>query len=110
MRTSLDRLKRQLSLACHGAGAGASMGLLRSIFKHFDKDGNGRISTDELRRGLRMHGVEVQDDDLTAISKEMDLKKMVLSLSEFAHAICGGFEELTPKKRGRGGRRCLLTS
>ena len=51
------------------------MGLLRSIFKHFDKDGNGRISTDELRRGLRMHGVEVEDDDLTAISKEMDLNK-----------------------------------
>ncbi|CAH0376070.1 unnamed protein product [Pelagomonas calceolata] len=99
VRTSLDRLKRQLSLACHGAGAGASMGLLRSIFKHFDKDGNGRISTDELKRGLRMHGVEVADDDLTAISKEMDLNKDgFVSLSEFAHAICGGFEELTPEE------------
>ena len=75
------------------------MGLLRSIFKHFDKDGNGRISTDELKRGLKMHGVEVQDDDLTAISKEMDLNKDgFVSLSEFAHAICGGFEDLTPEE------------
>ena len=75
------------------------MGLLRSIFKHFDKDGNGRISTDELKRGLKMHGVEVQDDDLTAISKEMDLNKDgFVSLSEFAHAICGGFEDLSPEE------------
>ena len=46
-----------------------------------------------------MHGVEVADDDLTAISKEMDLNKDgFVSLSEFAHAICGGFEELTPEE------------
>ena len=46
-----------------------------------------------------MHGVEVEDDDLTAISKEMDLNKDgFVSLSEFAHAICGGFEDLTPEE------------
>ena len=44
----------------------------------------------------------VEDDDLTQISKEMDLAKDgFVSLSEFAHAICGGFEELRLKARAR---------
>ena len=87
------------------------MGLLRSIFKHFDKDGNGRISTDELKRGLKMHGVEVQDDDLTQISKEMDLNKDgFVSLSEFAHAFVGASRTCRPKKLGRADRPCLRKS
>ena len=87
-------MKAQLAVACHGAGAGASMGLLRSIFRHFDEDGDGRISAAEVTRGLKMHGVDVVEADLGGLMVDMDLNRDgYVSLAEFAHAVCGGFAE-----------------
>jgi len=96
--TSLERLKYQLNVACHGAGAGASMGLLRAIFQRFDADGDGVITRDELRRGLALQGVDFGDADFAALMDQMDLDgDGEVSATEFAHAIAGGMEFDAPE-------------
>ena len=71
--TPLERVQAKLRDACHGAGAGASVGLVRSIFKHFDRDGDGTITKDELENGLLAYGIDVEPDELSAALYAVDI-------------------------------------
>ena len=77
----------------YGAGAGASLGLLRSIFKRFDTSGDGVISRTELQKGLCLAGVDFSDADYRSVMADMDIDHDgQVSIAEFAHAICGGMD------------------
>ncbi|EGB08590.1 hypothetical protein AURANDRAFT_16528, partial [Aureococcus anophagefferens] len=84
------KLRKAINVACHGAGAGASLGLLRSIFRRFDASGDGVIQRDELRKGLSIAGVDFSQGAYDEVMAEMDIDHDgAVSLPEFAHAICG---------------------
>ena len=89
----VDKLRDRINVACHGAGAGASLGLLRSIFKRFDTSGDGVISRTELQKGLCLAGVDFSDADYRSVMADMDIDHDgQVSIAEFAHAICGGMD------------------
>ncbi|KAH8069267.1 Ca2-binding protein [Aureococcus anophagefferens] len=88
-----QKLRKAINVACHGAGAGASLGLLRSIFRRFDASGDGVIQRDELRKGLSIAGVDFSQGAYDEVMAEMDIDHDgAVSLPEFAHAICGGMD------------------
>ena len=91
--SAVERLRKAINVACHGAGAGASLGLLRSIFRRFDASGDGVIQRDELRKGLSIAGVDFSQGAYDEVMAEMDIDHDgAVSLPEFAHAICGGMD------------------
>ena len=53
------------------------MGLLRSIFHRFDEDGDGEITRDELRRGLRLQGVDYTDADFDVVANRAGTKRLL---------------------------------
>ena len=46
---------------------------LIEAFKHFDRDGNGLISADELRRAMTNLGEKMSDEEVNEMIREADL-------------------------------------
>jgi calmodulin len=46
---------------------------VKAAYKLFDKDGDGVITKEELREGMRQLGIEISDADADAMLKEADL-------------------------------------
>ena len=46
---------------------------LREAFRHFDKDGNGYISADELRRAMTNSGERMSDEEVDEMIRDADL-------------------------------------
>ncbi|KAH8066418.1 Ca2-binding protein [Aureococcus anophagefferens] len=104
--SAVERLRKAINVACHGAGAGASLGLLRSIFRRFDASGDGVIQRDELRKGLSIAGVDFSQGAYDEVMAEMDIDHDgAVSLPEFAHAICGAWTLATASADYREQRR-----
>jgi Ca2+-binding EF-hand superfamily protein len=45
---------------------------LLKVFKKFDQDGNGLISADEILSTMKSIGIEISDNDVKELIKEMD--------------------------------------
>ncbi|KAH8094111.1 NAD dependent epimerase [Aureococcus anophagefferens] len=104
--SAVEKLRKAINVACHGAGAGASLGLLRSIFRRFDASGDGVIQRDELRKGLSIAGVDFSQGAYDEVMAEMDIDHDgAVSLPEFAHAICGAWTLATATPHYREQRR-----
>ena len=79
-----DRSAKALFMeSCFGGGAGASMGLIRHIFKRFDTDGDGFLSKDELKTGLagRNHDVKHFDAFWDVVDRDHDGRVTVIELA-----------------------------
>ena len=60
------------------------------IFGHWDKDGSGSISTDELGTGLRKMFKDLTDEDIRGLVRVMDADHSGdISLKEFKSAMAG---------------------
>ena len=75
--------KARFREACFGGGHGASMGLIRHIFKRFDTDGDGMLTRDELRLGLQSRNRDITHFDAfwTEIDRDANDKIDMLELA-----------------------------
>ena len=84
--------KARFREACFGGGHGASMGLIRHIFKRFDTDGDGMLTRDELRLGLASRNRDITHFDAfwTEIDRDNNDK---IDMLELARALAEDQEE-----------------
>ena len=75
--------KARFREACFGGGSGASMGLIRHIFKRFDTDGDGMLTREELRLGLQSRNRDITHFDAfwTEIDRDANDKIDMLELA-----------------------------
>jgi hypothetical protein len=78
--------KARFREACFGGGSGASMGLIRHIFRRFDSDGDGLLTREELRLGLASRNRDVTHFDAFWAEVDRDANDKI-DMLELARAL-----------------------
>jgi len=66
-----EQLKEKIAQRSRAGGSGG-MYVLRSAFKYFDRDGSGGLDYEELKDGLEMFGMQIEDHEILALMAKLD--------------------------------------
>lgn len=74
----------------------------RDIFDHMDKNKDGSISTDELWAALKQAGLELEEEEVAGLMKELDLNNDGnMDFSEFLAVIARKYKEVDTEEELR---------